>query len=279
MKHYMLILATLLSLLIPMKSLGQINMKKYVEGIVALATGDYKTAFIEFKKLAEQEQDTIALLYLAELWANEHDNDEKGVPKDFEKAIKLRTLLAEKGHPTAQLKLAQMYHDGRGVLQDYKIAIKWYTLAAEQGMTNAQLNLGLMYRDGTGVLQDYKTALKWFTLAAKQEDSLAQGNLGYMYQEGLGVLQDYKTALKWYTLSAEQGDVEAQFNLGTMYYFGQGTLKDNVYAHMWYNISSSNGNENGAKLRNIIAEIMTSTQLKNAQKLAKECVAKNYKGC
>ena len=48
---------------------------------------------------------------------------------------------------------------------------------------------------------------------------------------------------------------------------------------MWANISAFNGNENGAKTRNSVAKKMTSADISQAQKLARECVAKNYKDC
>jgi len=94
------------------------------------------------------------------------------------------------------------------------------------------------------------------------------------YQSG-----DYATALREWTPLAEQGYAEAQYNLGLMYRNGQGVLQDNIYAHMWGNIASSNGSENGGKLRDIVAEDMTQAQLEKAQDLARECVAKEYKGC
>jgi TPR repeat protein len=64
-----------------------------------------------------------------------------------------------------------------------------------------------------------------------------------------------------------------------MSYDGDGVPQDYVYAHMWGNIAASNGNENGAKLRDFVAERMTPPQLEKAQDLARECVRKNYKGC
>ena len=57
---------------------------------------------------------------------------------------------------------------------------------------------------------------------------------------------------------------------------GQGTY---VYAHTWGNIASMNGNDLGALLRDDFAEKMTSSQIEEAQRLARECVKKNYKGC
>jgi TPR repeat protein len=90
---------------------------------------------------------------------------------------------------------------------------------------------------------------------------------------------DFATALREYTLAAEQGNATAQYNLGLMSYDGDGVPQDYVYAHMWGNISASNGNENGAKLRDLVAKEMTPSQIEKAQDLARECVAKNYKGC
>ena len=52
-----------------------------------------------------------------------------------------------------------------------------------------------------------------------------------------------------------------------------------VYAHMWGNIAAMNGNELGGKLRDDFEKQMTPADISAAQKLARECVAKNYKGC
>ena len=127
--------------------------------------------------------------------------------------------------------------------------------------------------------RDYATALREFTPLAEQGHAVAQYNLGLMYRFGQGVPQDDKTAVKWYTLAAEQGHAFAQYNLGNMYATGRGVLQDYVYAHMWGNIAASNGDEDGEKLRDLVAEQMTPSQIEKAQDLARECVKKNYKGC
>ena len=126
---------------------------------------------------------------------------------------------------------------------------------------------------------DFATALKEWTVLAEQGDADAQFNLGVMYANGNGVVQDYKEAVKWYRKSAEQGDADAQFNLGVRYGTGQGVIQDNVYAHMWFNIAASNGNADAVKGRDIVAEQMTSSQMAEAQKLARACVAKKFKDC
>ena len=48
---------------------------------------------------------------------------------------------------------------------------------------------------------------------------------------------------------------------------------------MWANISASSSEKNGAEVRDIIAKDMTPSQIEKSQDLARECVAKNYKGC
>ena len=51
------------------------------------------------------------------------------------------------------------------------------------------------------------------------------------------------------------------------------------WGNMWGNLGASNGNENGAKLRDLVAKKMTPADISKAQRLARECVKKNYKGC
>ena len=69
-----------------------------------------------------------------------------------------------------------------------------------------------------------------------------------------------------------------------MYENGQGTPQDYVEAHKWYNLAASRstdeeGRNTATENRDIIAAKMTPAQVAEAQKLARECVKKNYKGC
>ena len=137
------------------------------------------------------------------------------------------------------------------------------------------------YTKGLNAAQsgDFSTALREWTTLAEQGDSSAQFNLGVMYEHGRGVPKDDKTAEKWYRLAAKQGDAKAQINLGIMYIDGRGVIKDVVYAHMWVNIGASNGAAYAGGIRDFIEKRMTSAQIAEAQKLARECVRKKYKGC
>jgi len=137
------------------------------------------------------------------------------------------------------------------------------------------------FQKGVDALErgDYATALKEMTPLAEQGNAGAQYNLGQMYRMGLGVLQDDKTALKWYTLAAEQGVAPAQYALGVMYLEGQGIPQDYVRSYMWFNLSAAAGAEIAVNGRDIVTKMMTPSQIEEAQKLARECVAKNYKRC
>ena len=126
---------------------------------------------------------------------------------------------------------------------------------------------------------DFATALREWRPLAEQGDAGAQYNLGVMYRQGQGVPQDYKTAVKWYTLAAEQAIANAQFNLGVMYNNGQGVPQDYIRAHMWWNLAASSGYKDAVSGRDAVSKRMTPADISTAQKLARECARKNYKGC
>ena len=80
-------------------------------------------------------------------------------------------------------------------------------------------------------------------------------------------------------MAAEQGDADAQNNLGVMYRKGEGVPQDDLYAHMWFNIAATPGDEIAPKNRDTVASRMTPEDISKAQAMARECVAKDYKGC
>mgnify|MGYP001209586641 FL=1 len=56
-------------------------------------------------------------------------------------------------------------------------------------------------------------------------------------------------------------------------------MQDNVRAYVWWNIAASSGDEMAVINRGIVAKQMTPAQIAQAQKLARKCVRKKYKGC
>jgi len=74
-------------------------------------------------------------------------------------------------------------------------------------------------------------------------------------------------------VKAEQGYSMAQHNLGLMYDIGEGVPQDNVMAHMFTNLAAANGNDSAAKSRDRVAKRMSSLEIAEAQKLAREWMA------
>jgi uncharacterized protein len=120
---------------------------------------------------------------------------------------------------------------------------------------------------------DYKTALREWQPLAAQGNASAQFRLGFMYFSGSGIPQDYARVVKWWQLAADQGDADAQNNLGFMYGNGNGVPQDYVQARMWWNLATALGNELARENRDIVAGMMTPSQIEEAQRLAREWLA------
>ena len=129
---------------------------------------------------------------------------------------------------------------------------------------------------------DYAIALKAFKSLAAQGHAMAQNHLGVQYRNGKGVPQDYEKAREWYEKAAAQGIAEAQINLG-MLYEGYGVPHDDVRAYMWYSLAAGHLSGDEQKLavdnRDKVARRMTPDQIAEAQRLASQCQAQQFKGC
>ena len=97
----------------------------FEEGVAAYDRGDYETAFMEFKPVAEQG-DELAQFYLGQL----HFMGQ-GVTQDYAEAFKWYRKAAKQGHAEAQYNFGLMYYEGEGVPKDYAEAYKWFGKAAE----------------------------------------------------------------------------------------------------------------------------------------------------
>ena len=160
---------------------------------------------------------------------------------------------------------------------DYAKALKLARPLAEDGNAKAESILGFAYYRGRGVAQNDTEAAKWFQRAADQGDAAARFTLGVMYGEGRGVPQDFAEAARWYRRAAEQGDAQAQYNLGLAYARGEGVTQNAVEAHVWFNLaaarfpaSDSRNRTAAVKNRDTVAGEMSSDQLAEAQKRARE---------
>lgn len=75
--------------------------------------------------------------------------------------------------------------------------------------------------------------------------------------------------------AAEKGVTEAQFELGLMYSTGHGKPEDLVQAHMWLNLAAHMGNEEARFLRSDVADMMSESQIAEAQRLARDWLDKH----
>ena len=104
-------------------------------------------------------------------------------------------------------------------------------------------------------------------------EATAQHALGFLYSDGLGVPQHHVEAAGWYRRAAEQGHAPAQHALGVMYYDGLGVPQDYVEAHIWLNLAASQltgqSRERAVAVRDAVAELMTSAELREAQRRAR----------
>ena len=77
-------------------------------------------------------------------------------------------------------------------------------------------------------------------------------------------------SLAQFEMEARTGRPEALYNLGLAYSTGQGVTQDYVAAHKWFNLAAMRGINEAKSWRNQIAEEMNSSQIAQAQKLARE---------
>ena len=103
---------------------------EYEKGVRAYKEGDYATALLEFRQLAEKGY-AAAQNDLGVMYANGVE-----VPQDYQEAAQWFHRAAAQGHVHAQHALGVMYKKGEGVPQDAEAAMRWWGRAAEQGHAN-----------------------------------------------------------------------------------------------------------------------------------------------
>ncbi len=136
-------------------------------GYKAYQSGDYATALLIFRQLADQgyapAQNNLGFMYY----------QGHGVVQDYAAAVRWYRKAALQGNASAQYNMGVMYREGQVVPQDYGETVRWYRKAADQGYALAQSNLGTMYHFGTGVTRDYVQAHMWYSLAAARGEKEA----------------------------------------------------------------------------------------------------------
>lgn len=112
--------------------------------------------------------------------------------------------LCEKIHDMA----VKYYRRGREQ-NGHEKAFKLCTLAAKRGHARSQFLLAMFYVKGIGTDSDFTQAITWFKRAAQQDNARAQYNLAHMYITGKGIKRDDNEAFYWYARAAQNGIEEA----------------------------------------------------------------------
>ena len=255
-------------------------------------------------RLAADQGHTSAQHNLGVMYANG-----RGVPEDDAEAIRGYRLAANQGHASAQYNLGVMYDNGEGVRQDYVEAHTWLTLAAAQS-SGEDRDRSVKARDGVAermtseqVAEAQRHTREWKPTPGLRQTSRSSGRLGdsrpivVVASGGTGVtvhhapvialaavvgitafvpsthLQAQQT-LNELRVLAEQRNPEAQWTLGAMYSLGQGVTQDDLEAHIWFNLAaaqfSGENRERYVKARDAVAARITSEQIAEAQRRARE---------
>lgn len=120
-------------------------------------------------------------------------------------------------------------------------------------------------------------AIYWLKKAANNGDKQSAGNLSYIYVDGVnGVKINKEKSFHWmlkaaYSNKFYKGDISDFFSLAKYYEKGIGTEKDLVQAYKCYMLSGSAGSEG----KHRVAKRMTSDQIKEGKRLAKEWMNEN----
>jgi len=228
-----------------------------------------------------------ALLVLVSIpgaaYAGPLEDAEEAVRKGvYATAIPIYRSLAEKGDVSAQKRLGFFYQSGAGVKRDWVESAKWLSKAADAGDESAVVVLsfiGRYWRHQEGASAP-PIIYELLEKVAKSGFAVAQFSLGVMnYPIGDPSFDAAKgniaQALVWYRRAAEQGDTRAQVALGLAYAQGLGVAQDYIEADKWFDIAASRAKSADelldiARHHNKLAHVMTSSQIAEAQKLARE---------
>lgn len=172
---------------------------------------------------------------------------------------------AAAGNAAAEFLIGVKYTEGDGVAADLTKAAVWYQKAADKGLAPAQYRLASLYEKGRGVEKDLVKAQAWYMQSAEAGNAKAMHNLAVLFAEGAGDQPDYGSAAKWFEQAANFGVKDSLFNLGILYAGGIGVEKDLVASYKWFAIAAEQGDQEAAKRRDDVANMMDQETLANAQ--------------
>ena len=164
-------------------------------------------------------------------------------PRDPALEAQYYQIAADRGHPWAEYRLAELYRSGEGVARSNQEFMQLTFAAAKQGQPDAAYNLGLIYFDGVSLPADQTEAARWFSTAAAAGNADAAYNLGLMKMRGQGGERDLYGGLQMMRQAGSGGNLDAQVALGHLYASGLDTMKPDVAeAKTWFTLAAGRGN-------------------------------------
>ncbi len=113
--------------------------------------------------------------------------------------------------------------------------------------------------------RDLAKAQDWYSRAADAGNVKAMHNLAVLYAEGAGGAPDLERAAELFRQAAEHGVRDSQFNLAILHARGLGVPQDLVEAYKWFAVAASSGDEESAKRRDIIAQALSPSDLRQGE--------------
>lgn len=170
---------------------------------------------------------------------------------------------------------AASFKDGEDAFKNrkYKIALAiWEDLADENDLA-AQFKLAEIYEMGSGVKANKETSFKYYSMAMEQGSLDAQLKIGMFYMTGQGVKQDKEKARELYRQAAYKGHAKSQYYYGVTYFRGEGVQTDYVTANAWMRVAAENGYEHAKNSSEHIENVLSRSDLKKSQALAKKLLS------
>lgn len=222
-----------------------------------------------FKKAAElgheKAQNTLGEIYREGSLYRQLFLRDSEIQIDISESIKWHAKAAEQGNVDSQNTLGAIYETGAGVEKKFLRAANWYKKAAEQGDAKGQFNFGRINYIGKGVPTDFKTAEKWLKKASNQGHSEASFFLANLYSDEKFGGANLEKSFELFLNSAKLGNKLAIMKTGYNYVDGNGVEKNNIEAYAWLNLLASTGDDDAITKRDELEEIMTPSELTEAQ--------------
>jgi localization factor PodJL len=172
---------------------------------------------------------------------------------------------AGRGEPAAIYEVAVRYAEGRGVPVNYEEAVKWYERAADKGVVMAMFRLGTMVEKGLGTAKDPDAARRHYVKAAERGNAKAMHNLAVLDADGGGRTPNYKSASVWFKKAAERGVADSQYNLGILYARGIGVEQNLAESFKWFSLAAAQGDADSARKRDDVAKRLDQPSLAAAR--------------